>query len=101
MATKNDFFREHILDQLQFDHLPEVKRAKLLDAIGGFAEQKLLLSIFAGLSEEKQGIFRSLLESGDENSVQSFVETNVPDFLNLLSAAVAETEKTLRQYGQS
>lgn len=86
----NPIVREHIINLLNLDYLPDAQKAVLLDKMVEVVNQRTLLRILEGLDTAKKDEFRKLLDSGTDEALQQFIQVNVPDFVAML------TEETIK-----
>lgn len=86
----NPIVREHIINLLNLDYLPDAQKAALLDKMVEVVNQRALLRVLEGLGKEKKDEFRELLDSGTDEALQEFIQVNVPDFVAML------TEETIK-----
>jgi Mg/Co/Ni transporter MgtE len=88
---------EHILSAFNLDSLPEEQRVVLLEQMTEVAEQRILLRILSGLSDEQKQTFESLMDNGDQSAVQLFFEQHVPDVLGIIEEETTRLKQDLLQ----
>lgn len=72
---------EHVLDAMNLDSLPEAQKALMLDKMASVVNNRLLERVFASLDKDGQKQLKNILDKGTEQEMQSFIEQNVPEFL--------------------
>ena len=82
--------QQHIINLLNLDYLPDAEKAVLLDKMVEVVNQRALLRVLEGLDKIKKDELEKLLEEGTDEALQQFIQTNVPNFLTML------TEETIK-----
>lgn len=72
---------ENLIKLLGIESLPAEQKAKILDQVSEVVEQRLFLRLMDALPADKAEEFKNFVEAGDGENIQSFIEKEVPNFI--------------------
>lgn len=96
--ASNILSKEHILDALKLDFLPEDNRIDVLDAMVENINERMLLKIFESLNPADQKSFSALLDSGNAAKTDAFVNEKIPNFLSILAHEIDQVKAKAQSY---
>lgn len=85
--------RDHIISLLDLEYLPDDEKAVLLDKMVEVVNQRVFLRVLDSFDEKKKEDFLSVMDSGTDVQVQTFVLEHVPDY----AVYIAEETIVLKQ----
>ena len=77
MKVKVD--EQNIIAILGIESLPDERKLELIDKVSGVVEKRLFIRMLNSLSEKKRKELDNLMDAENEESINLFVEQNVPD----------------------
>jgi len=89
------FFQDHILSLFQVDTLPAEKQKEFMDQMTDVLEQKILLRLLRELEGETKRQFVALVEAENQDELQAFVETHIPNLLTFVEEEALTFRKAL------
>jgi len=85
--------KTNIITELDLEDLENEKKIILIDKLAKLTEERVLLRILKGLTEEDIIEYEKI--ANNEDSKIKYLEQRIPDFINILQDEVVEVKKEL------
>lgn len=88
--------QENLIRILGIENLPDEHKVEILENSALMVQQRLLLRILKGLSPEKLEEFGRVMDEGNNEALDNFISTNVPEYLNWVDEEVSSLKDELK-----
>lgn len=92
---KLPFSEQNIINILKIENLDDAQKLALISQITELVEKRVLVKILDNLPSDKRNELMDLLDAGDQEQIDVFIGTNVPEFMNWLAEETLNVKQEL------
>lgn len=89
------YFEQNIINILKIENLDDEQKLALLAQISELVEKRTLVRILDNLAENKRNELLDLLDADDQEKIDEFIGTNVPEFIDWLAEETLSVKQEL------
>lgn len=93
--------RDAALEELNIGDLPFELQQEILVSVGETIFKSVVLALLTRIPKELHGEFTRKMESGDEEEIDIFVHTYVPDFDTFVEAEIKKAVTEYKSFSDS
>lgn len=90
--------QQNIIGILGIESLPDEEKISIINKVTELVQKRLMVSIFDSLDKLRQREFTEILEAGEEQKIQEFVERFVPNITKLVESEIDFVKQELADW---
>lgn len=94
MSTPID--QQNLIKLLEIESLSDEKKTEIIEVASELAQKRLVLRILDSLPKEKQEGLITIMDSGDEISLTSFLNHNAPNYQEWMAEEIVKIKYELQ-----
>jgi hypothetical protein len=95
------FDEQNIIAILGIQNLPDEQKLRIVDKVSELVQKRLLTRLLGALSDKDQETFMQLLNSQEQEPLDDFLNSHVPDFPAWLEEEVNKIKLELADWSSS
>ncbi len=93
--------QQNIISMLGLQSLPDDQKAAVVERVSTVVQKRVMMRVFESLSESQQQEFGNLLETGDDTSLQEFLDRHAPELPLWLEEETLAVKKDLGNWAEN